>query len=68
MFPNAALIISFELVQYWNLIDLKYVESRGLNMFDPFLIEYLLGNLNKKITAIIIKFIKIVSIKLEIFI
>jgi len=42
----------------------------GLNMFDSFLIEYLLGNLNKKVAAIvkfikmlIVKFIKIVSIK-----
>jgi len=37
-------------------------------MFDLFSMEYLLENLNKRIAAIIIKFIKIISIKLEIFI
>jgi len=36
---------------------------RELNMFDPFSIEYLMGNLNKKIAAIIVRFIKIVSMK-----
>jgi len=30
---------------------------RGLNLQDPFLVEYLLGNINKKIAATILKFI-----------
>jgi len=41
---------------------------RGLNMFESFLIEYLLGNLLKEKNCCNVKFIKIVSIKLEIFI
>jgi len=45
-----------------------YRVLRELNMLNPFSIEYLMGNLNKKIAAIIVIFIKIVSIKLEVFI
>jgi len=38
---------------------------RGLKLLDPFSIEYLLGNLNKKIAAIMLKYIKMANLKLE---
>jgi len=44
-----------------------YKSLRELKLQDPFSFEYLLGNLNKKITAIICKYIKKANNKLEIF-
>jgi len=38
---------------------------RNLKLFDPFCIKYVMGNLNKKIAAILIKFIKIINSKLN---
>jgi len=37
----------------------------NLELFDPFCIEYVMGNLNKKIAAILTKFIKIINSKLN---
>jgi len=39
---------------------------RNLKLCDPFCIEYIMGNLNKKIAAILTKFIKIINLKLNI--
>jgi len=44
-----------------------YKSLRELKLQDPFSIEYLLGNLNRKIVAIICKYIKEANNKLEIF-
>jgi len=38
---------------------------RNLKLFDPFCIEYVMSNLNKKIAAILTKFIKIINSKLN---
>jgi len=40
---------------------------RSLKLLDPFSIEYLLGNINKKIAAIILKYIKMVNLKLDLY-
>jgi len=39
---------------------------RNLNLLDPFSIEYLFGNFNKKIAAILLKFAKVANSKLNI--
>jgi len=39
---------------------------RALNLFDSFSIEYLLGNINKKIAAVLLKFAFIANLKLGI--
>jgi len=39
---------------------------RGLKLFNPFSIEYLLGNINKKISAILVKFAMVANEKLNI--
>jgi len=44
-----------------------YKSLRELKLQDPFSIEYLLDNLNRKIAAIICKYIKKANNKLEIF-
>jgi len=40
---------------------------RGLKLLDPFSLDYLLGNINKKI-ATILKYIKMANAKLDLFI
>jgi len=42
-----------------------YDSLRGLKLLDPFLVEYLLGNLNKKIAANVLKYIKMINIILK---
>jgi len=44
---------------------LLYKILRKLNLMDPFSIEYLVGNLNKKIAAIKSKFVNIINSKLD---
>jgi len=39
---------------------------RTLNLFDSFSVEYILGNINKKIAAILTKFANIANTKLNI--
>jgi len=41
---------------------------RSLNLFDPFSIEYLIGNINKKVAAILLRFVKVANQKLSIII
>jgi len=43
-----------------------FILLRKLNLYDPFSVEYLLGHLNKKIAAIIIKFAMVANDKLNI--
>jgi len=45
-----------------------YKILRNLKLMDLFFIEYIFGNLNKKIAAIIVKFVKVVQSKLEIYV
>jgi len=39
---------------------------RTQNLFDPFSIEYLIGNINKKIAVIMLRFAKVANEKLNI--
>jgi len=45
-----------------------YIVLRNLKLIDLFSMEYMLGNLNKKTAAIIVKFAKVIHSKLEIYI
>jgi len=41
---------------------------RTLNLYDPFSIEYLIGNINKKIAAVMLRFAREANKKLNIVI